>query len=69
MSDRASSRVAAANAAALDRLPFADTDDFEDARRGFVGTIDPMRIETPTGGSSGTCDAYSFLDGDAPRDA
>src|SRR5947209_13586853 len=35
----AEASVAAANKAALDALPFADRRDFEDAERGFVGTV------------------------------
>jgi len=64
---RAADRVAAANAAALDRLPFTDVDDFDDARRGFVGTIDPMRIEDADGRVVWDMEAYSFVEGKAPE--
>jgi alkyl sulfatase BDS1-like metallo-beta-lactamase superfamily hydrolase len=42
----AESAVAVANKAALDALPFADRRDFEDADRGFIGTIPDAAIMT-----------------------
>lgn len=50
-------------------LPFEDTADFEDARRGFIATIDPMRIEAADGRAVWDMDAYSFTDGDPPPTA
>ena len=48
--------VAAANQAVESRLPFADRQDFEDANRGFIGTIpDPVDPER-----------YAFLERSAP---
>jgi alkyl sulfatase BDS1-like metallo-beta-lactamase superfamily hydrolase len=41
---QASSTVAAQQAAMLDALPFSDTADFDDASRGFLGTLDNARI-------------------------
>jgi alkyl sulfatase BDS1-like metallo-beta-lactamase superfamily hydrolase len=58
--------IAQANEAALQALPFADRDDFEDARRGFLGTIDPMRIENADGRDVWDMDAYAFVEGDPP---
>ncbi len=63
----ASAHVAAANAAVAGELPFADADDFEDARRGFVGTIDPMRIEAADGRTVWDMEAYAFSAGEAPE--
>ena len=60
--------IAQANEAALQALPFADAQDFEDARRGFLGTIDPMRIEAADGRVVWDMDAYAFVDGDPPAD-
>src|SRR3954468_11456448 len=65
----ATAHVERANEAALQALPFADARDFEDARRGFVGTIDPMRIEDADGRVVWDMDAYGFVDGDAPATA
>ena len=59
-------RIADANEAARRALPFDDVQDFEDARRGFVGTIDPMRIEAADGRVVWDMDAYAFVDGDPP---
>ncbi len=58
--------IAQANEAALHALPFADAQDFEDARRGFLGTIDPMRIETADGRVVWDMDTYAFVEGDPP---
>jgi len=58
--------IAQANEAALQALPFADRDDFEDARRGFLGTIDPMRIEAADGRVVWDMDTYAFVEGDPP---
>jgi alkyl sulfatase BDS1-like metallo-beta-lactamase superfamily hydrolase len=58
--------IAEANEAALQALPFADTDDFEDAHRGFVGTLDPLRIQDSAGRVVWDMDAYAFVHGDRP---
>lgn len=47
--------VTGINAAVLDTLPFADRQDFDDARRGFVATVEDAQA-----------DAYVFLQGSAP---
>ena len=47
----------------------ADTQDFEDARRGFVGTIDPMRIEAGDGRTVWDMDQYAFLEEERPATA
>ena len=45
----ASPSVVAQHAAVLDALPFGDTADFDDAARGFLGTIDNAHIATAQG--------------------
>jgi alkyl sulfatase BDS1-like metallo-beta-lactamase superfamily hydrolase len=52
--------------AATSELPFDDVQDFEDARRGFVATIDPMRIENADGHVVWDMEQYAFAEGDAP---
>ena len=63
----AAPQIAAANAALVPELPFVDDEDFEDARRGFVGTIDPMRIEAADGRTIWDMESYAFAAGDAPE--
>ena len=63
----AAPQIAAANAALVPELPFVDDEDFEDARRGFVGTIDPMRIEAADGRTVWDMESYAFAAGDAPE--
>ena len=41
----------AGNRAVLDALPFADTQDFEDARRGFLGSLPEVEIKKLRGGA------------------
>ncbi len=41
----AEAAVASANKAALDALPFADRRDFDDAERGFIGTLSDAEIK------------------------
>jgi alkyl sulfatase BDS1-like metallo-beta-lactamase superfamily hydrolase len=53
--------VAAQNAAVLDALPFADTADFEDAARGFLGTIDNARVTSAQGRVVWSLEPYGFL--------
>jgi alkyl sulfatase BDS1-like metallo-beta-lactamase superfamily hydrolase len=47
-------------------LPFDDTQDFEDARRGFVGRLDPCVIRDADGRVVWDNESYRFLDGPAP---
>lgn len=56
----ASAAVVRQNAAVLDALPFADTGDFDDARRGFLGTIEDAHIVGDTGRAVWTMKTYSF---------
>ncbi|MCL8485025.1 MULTISPECIES: alkyl/aryl-sulfatase [Bradyrhizobium] len=51
----------------LDALPFADTADFIDAARGFLGTIEDAKVTTAQGRTIWSLAPYSFLDAeDAP---
>ena len=62
----ASPTVAAANAALRDTLPFDDTQDFEDARRGFVGRLDPCIVKAADGRVVWDNASYGFLDAPCP---
>jgi alkyl sulfatase BDS1-like metallo-beta-lactamase superfamily hydrolase len=53
--------VAAQNAAILEALPFADTADFDDAARGFLGTVDMARITSAQGKVVWSLEPYGFL--------
>ncbi|MCY1282650.1 putative alkyl/aryl-sulfatase YjcS [compost metagenome] len=61
----ASEATARAQAAVLQQLPFQDQRDFEDARRGFIGTIDSGEIRDAQGRVVWSLDAYRFIDKDA----
>ena len=62
----AAKQIAEQNAAAVDRLPFADERDIEDARRGFVAPLDPDLIENADGATVWDIGSYDFLAGDPP---
>src|SRR5262245_18814523 len=51
----------AANRAVLDRLPFDDTQDFEDARRGFLGSLPEVEIKNEQGRVVWSLREYAFL--------
>jgi linear primary-alkylsulfatase len=57
----ASASVVAQHAATLQALPFADTRDFDEAARGFLGTIDNAKIATPQGRVVWSLEPYAFL--------
>ncbi|MEX1143007.1 MAG: alkyl sulfatase dimerization domain-containing protein [Thermoleophilaceae bacterium] len=65
--DQVSARVAEANAAVAMALPFDDRQDFEDARRGFVGALSPALVEATDGRVAWDVESYSFLDEDCPE--
>ncbi|WP_035655465.1 alkyl sulfatase dimerization domain-containing protein [Bradyrhizobium sp. STM 3809] len=58
----ASVAVSAAQQAMLESLPFGDTADFDDAARGFLGTIDQAKVTTAQGRSVWSLEPYGFLD-------
>src|SRR6266478_2306587 len=57
----AAASVAAQNAAMLNALPFADTADFDDAARGFLGSIDHAKVVSAQGRVIWSLEPYSFL--------
>ena len=58
--------ISAGQRQARERLPFADTTDFEAADRGFVAALHPGVVRAEDGRVVWDNDAYAFLDGDAP---
>jgi alkyl sulfatase BDS1-like metallo-beta-lactamase superfamily hydrolase len=62
----ASAATVAANRKAVEGLPLADPQDFEDARRGFIGRDEPLVIMGPEGRKSWDFTTYAFISGDAP---
>ena len=65
----ASAATINANAAVAASLPLADQQDFEDARRGFVGVDDPAVFAGPGGRPAWDLCAYAVVQGDAPPTA
>src|SRR6202795_587759 len=57
----ASASVVAQHAATLKALPFADTRDFEEASRGFLGTLEHARITSAQGRVVWCLEPYGFL--------
>ncbi|MEE4024980.1 alkyl sulfatase dimerization domain-containing protein [Gordonia sp. PKS22-38] len=51
----------------LDELPFDDTTDFEDAKRGLIATADSCVIRNEDGGVVWDNDSYAFVSGQAPE--
>src|SRR6476646_266832 len=63
----ASASVVAQHATTLNALPFSDTHDFDDAARGFLGTIENAKITSPQGRVVWSLEPYAFLkDAKAP---
>ena len=58
--------TAAANRAVTMTLPMHDRRDFDDARRGFVTSLDEVIIRGTDGRVVWDLDAYGSFDGDAP---
>src|SRR5947199_2462110 len=57
----ASASVVAQQAAMLNALPFSDTADFDDASRGFLGTLENARIANAQGRVVWSLEPYGFL--------
>lgn len=57
----ASAPVIAQHEATLKALPFADTRDFDDAARGFLGTIENARVTSTQGRVVWSLEPYGFL--------
>jgi alkyl sulfatase BDS1-like metallo-beta-lactamase superfamily hydrolase len=63
----ASASVVAQHAATLNALPFSDTRDFDDASRGFLGTLENARITSAQGRVVWSLEPYGFLsDAESP---
>jgi alkyl sulfatase BDS1-like metallo-beta-lactamase superfamily hydrolase len=58
--------IAQQNAELANRLPFEDQQDYADARRGWVGGLDPAVVRTDDGRVVWDNEAYTFLDAPAP---
>src|SRR5215472_18509619 len=57
----ASPSVIAQQQAVRNALPFADTADFDDAARGFLGTIEHAKIISESGRTVWSLEPYGFL--------
>ena len=55
-----------ANAEVLKQLPFEDQQDFVEARRGLIASVESLKIESPDIGTVWDQTAYEFIQGDAP---
>jgi alkyl sulfatase BDS1-like metallo-beta-lactamase superfamily hydrolase len=62
-------QIAEANAAVRQRFAFDDTQDLQDARRGFMGTAKDSVIRNREGRAVWDLGAYGFLDQDCPDTA
>ncbi len=58
---RQSAPVIAQHAATLKALPFSDTSDFDDAARGFLGTIENAGVTSAQGRAVWSLEPYGFL--------
>ncbi|MBK6614579.1 alkyl sulfatase dimerization domain-containing protein [Ottowia sp.] len=58
-----------ANAEMVKSLPFADRQDFEDAMRGFVGTVPDALVPGPSTRPAWNLKPYDFLKADTPIDS
>lgn len=61
--------IAEGNAAVRERFPFGDSRDFEDAERGFIGSVQDSEVRGSDGGTVWGLKAYGFLDGECPETA
>ncbi|MEV7775191.1 alkyl sulfatase dimerization domain-containing protein [Kitasatospora sp. NPDC086791] len=62
----ATAPILAAHEALSKSLPMGDEQDFADARRGFLGALDPAVVKDAAGRVVWDNDSYAFLTGDAP---
>jgi alkyl sulfatase BDS1-like metallo-beta-lactamase superfamily hydrolase len=61
----ASDPVIAQHQAVLATLPFSDTRDFDEAARGFLGTIEHAKVMHPNGRTVWSLEPYGFLSSEA----
>ncbi|WP_292764051.1 alkyl/aryl-sulfatase [Microbacterium sp. UBA3486] len=64
--NEATSAIVSQQKALREQLPFADETDFENADRGFIGTLDDPKIRDAAGKVVWDASTYDFLSGDAP---
>jgi alkyl sulfatase BDS1-like metallo-beta-lactamase superfamily hydrolase len=62
----ASSYTIDANRQVLDQLPFEDTQDFTDAKRGFIASLPDLKISGSKGETIWNTPEYDFIEGEAP---
>lgn len=62
----ATEHTIAANRSVLETLPFSDTRSFENAIRGFIATLEPLRITRADGKPTFDLSGFDFLQGEAP---
>lgn len=65
----ATSYTKAINQAILDYLPFTDQTDYNNAKKGFIATLDEGIIKLPDGSTSYSMDQFNFIKGKAPATA
>ena len=58
--------TAARNAAVAESLPLDDPQDFEDAKRGLVASVEGLRVDGDEGTPIWNMEAYGFIEGDSP---
>lgn len=63
---QATDATASANQSVRDYLPFADSTDYQNARRGLIATIDAGEIRDDDGNVVYSMKQFDFIEGDAP---
>ena len=63
----ATAHTIAANQALRDELPFQDQRSFDDARRGFIASLDPLKITRDGGQVAYDLSRFEFLDNPCPN--
>ena len=64
---QAEQRIAEANRGVRMRLPFVDSQDFDDARRGRLGSLSDSVIRGTNGRVVWDADGYAFLEAECPE--
>ncbi|MBW8182716.1 MBL fold metallo-hydrolase [Shewanella sp. NR704-98] len=62
----ASSYTIEANRQQLEKLPFDDTQDFTDAKRGFIASLPDLKVSGSQGETIWNNSGYRFIEGEAP---
>ena len=63
---QATDATASANQSVRDYLPFADSTDYQNARRGLIASIDAGEISDDDGNVVYSMKQFDFIEGDAP---